>query len=176
MKMGKHGELTTEIGKSLKFKGYDVFYDHGTASENVGRIVSTIEKEYGREDELSQLDIAIVERISDNVVALIEIEETADRPKTFLGDILGVLFGEHISFKGKELRIGDFTTLIVVGLSKAHHGKRNQYILDKVKKVKATLGTKNSAIGRVVIETFSDEMELSTRLPSMLDRAFKGEL
>ncbi len=101
--MSKHGELTAEIGAKLTFDGYDIFYDHGTSSENVGKIVSTLKKEYGRDDELSQLDIAVVEQDSDKAVLLVEIEETSDRPKTFLGDIFGVLFGNHIYFRRREL-------------------------------------------------------------------------
>ena len=45
--MSKHGELTAEIGKSLKFDGYDVFYDHGTAGDNVGKIVSWLYQVWG---------------------------------------------------------------------------------------------------------------------------------
>lgn len=174
--MSKHGEITAEIGKSLKFEGYDIFYDHGTFSKNVGKIVSTLEKDYDREDEFSQLDIAIVEQNFDKVAVLFEIEETSDRPKTFLGDFFGVLFGEHICFKGKELKVGDFTTLIVIGISKTNHKERNRYIQDQVKKVKANLGTLNSKIGKVVIKAYANERELIAQLPSVLDRAFKGEL
>jgi len=96
--MSKHGEITADIGKSLKYEGYDIFYDHGTSSKNVGKIVSTLEKDYDREDELSQLDIAIVEQNSDKVAVLVKIEETSDRPKTLLGDIFGILLGKHIFY------------------------------------------------------------------------------
>ncbi len=174
--MSIHGEITAEIGKNLKFDGYDIFYDHGASSKNVGKIVSALVKNYEREDELSQLDIAIVEQNSDKVVVLVEIEETSDRPKTFLGDIFGILFGEHIFFKGKALKVGDFTTLIVVGVSKTNHKERNQHIQDQVNKVKASLDTLNSKIGKVVIKTYVNEEELSAQLPSVLDKAFKGEL
>jgi hypothetical protein len=174
--MSMHGEITAEIGKGLKFEGYDIFYDHGTFSKNVGKIVSALVKDYEREDELSQLDIAIVEQNSDKVVVLVEIEETSDRPKIFLGDIFGVLFGEYIFFKGNSLKVGDFTTLIVVGVSKTNHKERNQYIQDQVNKVKASLDTLNSKIGKVVIKTYVDEEELETLLPPVLARAFKGEL
>jgi hypothetical protein len=170
--MSKHGEITAEIGKSLKFEGYDIFYDHGTSSKNVGKIVSTLEKEYHRGDELSQLDIAIVEQNSDKVAVLVEIEETSDRPKTFLGDIFGVLFGEHICFKGKELKVGEFTTLIVVGVSKTNHKDRNEHILDQVNKVKANLGTLNARIGKVAIEIYANERKMKADLPCLLDRAF----
>ena len=175
MTMDKHGQLTAEIAQSLKFEGFDVFYDHDIAGENVGKIVSAIKKEYHREDEFSQLDIAIVDKGSHVATALVEIEETNDRPKAILGDIFGVLYGKHILFKGTPLKIGKFTTLIVAGMSQADHEKRNKYLLKRIKKIKAVLGTKNSRIGRVMIKTYADEKELSVELPALLERVVKGE-
>ena len=160
-------------------KGYDVFYDHGTPSKNVGNIVSTLEEKYGREDELSQLDIAIIEKSSDlreRAVVLVEIEETNDRPKTLLGDIFGFLFGEHVFFKGEELEIGDYTTLIVVGIGRDKHSNRNQHIQHYANKIKAGLGTNNSRIGKVIIQTYQRKNDLLSELPSDLKKAVEGEL
>jgi len=176
-----HGELTAKMAQKIsqdwEERDYKVLYDHGDpANENVGKIVSWIGEHYVREVELSQIDIAIVEKSSDKAFVLIEIEETNDRPKTFLSDIFGVLFGEYICFKRKKLHIGDFTTLIVVGVNKTNNKDRNKYILDQVNRVKTSLVTQNAKIGKVVIETYADERELIALLPSVLDRAFKGEL
>ena len=82
-----HGQLTAEIGNSLKFERYDVLYDHGISSTSVGRIVSYFSDKNERGTQLSYLDIAIVKKNTDQAVALIEIEETANRPKTIIGDI-----------------------------------------------------------------------------------------
>jgi hypothetical protein len=175
--MSKHGEITAEIGKNFKLEGYDIFYDHGVPGENVGTIVSTIEKRYLRKDELGQLDIAIVEKDSDRAIALIEIEETNDRPKALLGDIFGVLMGEYIYFRRKQkISVNKHTALIVFGKSKVSDEKRNKYLRKKVMKMKSSLSTGNSKIGKVVIKTFADEKELSALLPSVLDKAFKGAL
>ncbi len=179
--MKAHGELTAKIARQISKdwneRGYDVLYDHGSSDENVGKIVSWFGSTYNREAELGQLDIAIVEKSSDKATALIEIEETNDRPKTFLGDLFGVLLGDHICFGGKRsLSVDADTTLIVLGKSKVSHEKRNRYLREKVIKVKSSLSKGNSVIRKVVIETFSDEEKLSALLPSMLDRAFKGEL
>lgn len=178
--MKSHGEVTVNLAKMIfqdwEDRGYKVLYDHGISRKNVGKIVSTLKKDYGREDELSQMDIAIVEQNSDKVAVLVEIEETSDRPKTLLGDIFGVLCGENIFFKRKELLVGDYTTLIVVGVNKINHKRRNLLILELVNSVKKSLGPKNARIGKVEIKTFTDETKLVAQLPSMLDRAFKGEL
>jgi len=177
--MKSHGELTVKIAlkisQILDKNEYKVHYDHGTSGENVGKIVSTIEKEYSRGNELSQLDIAIVKQGSDQVAVLVEIEETTDKPKTFLGDIFGVLFGDYICFKRKVLDIGDSSTLIVVGVNKTYHKDRNEYILDQVNRVKARLGTQNAKIRKVEIMTYTDEGELLAKLPFLLDEALKGE-
>ena len=172
----KRSEITAKIAGILQFEGYNVLSGHGIAGEYVGKIVSTLEKDYRRKDELSQLDIAIVEKNSDKVAVLIEIEETSDRPKFILGDIFSVLLGEYICFKEKDLHIGDFTTLIVVGVYKTDHKERNQNILDLANKAKASLGTQNARIGKIVIKTYHDAEEMSAWLPSLVERAVKGEL
>jgi len=174
--VSKHGELTAEIGEKLKFDGFDVFYDHGPSGENVGKIVSTLKNDYGREDELSQLDIAVVEQDSDKAVLLVEIEETSDRPKIFLGDIFGVLFGNHVYFKKRELRVGNFTTLLVVGISKNEHTARNEHIEKYANKIKGSLGTSNSEIGKIVIKIYRDEEDMLEKLPALLGMAINGEL
>jgi hypothetical protein len=178
--MKSHGELTVKLAERISLdwedRGFNLLHDHGPASENVGKIVSTIMKEYRKEDELSQLDIAIVKQGSNKVAVLIEVEETTDKPKTFLGDIFGVLFGECICFKRKVLDVGNFTTLLVVGIKKTNHKNRNEYILDRVNRVKASLGTQNTKIGKVVIKDYTDEAELLGKFPSLLDKAIKGEL
>lgn len=176
LKKKSHGQLTAEIGKSLEFEGYDVLYDHGVSSKTVGRIVSYFSDKNERGTQLSYLDIAIVKKNTNQAVALIELEETANRPKTIIGDIFAFLMGEKVVFQGNELEVGNWTTLIVLGFSKLQHLKHNQYILEKVEKVRAALGTKNCEIRKIVIETYSDKGELSSRLMSLLDQAFRGEL
>jgi hypothetical protein len=78
--------------------------------------------------------------------------------------------GEQIKFQEKPLDVGKWTTLIIVGLSKVPHEKRNQYLLDKVEKIRSALGTNNSTICKVVIETYSSAKELSSQMLSILDK------
>ncbi len=176
-----HGQITVKAAETLcgyyETKGYGVFYDHDSTKENVGKIVSWFGEKYSRESELSQLDIAIVEKGSDKALALIEIEETNDTPKTFMGDLFGILLGDHISFRGeRQFSLGEYTTLIVLGKSKVSHKKRNEYLREQGMKIKSSLSTANSAIGNIVVDTFANEKGLYTLLSSVLDSAFKGEL
>ena len=167
-----HGKFTAEIASNLKFDDFTVYYDHDIASENVGKIVSAISENIGRGDELSQLDIAIVEKESNNAFVLVEIEETNDRPKNFLGDIFGVLFGNHVSFKGNKLNVGKFTTLILAGVSKVDHDSRNKHIEEKVKDIR--ISTLNAEIGNVLIKTYKSTDEMLAQFPSLLGQVVRG--
>jgi hypothetical protein len=171
-------ETAQHLQDLLKNKGLEVLYDHGDLSnKNVGTIVSWYGdgKKPEWETELSQLDLAIVELSSKKVIALIEIEETNDRPKTLLGDIFSVLIGDQINFREKSLSVGRWTTLLIVGFSKEPHVKRNQHILAKVERIKPALSSKNSSIGKVIVKTFADEAKLSALLLYELDKMFKGD-
>ena len=89
----RRGEWTAELAAILKleFPDFDILYDHGSSS---GRIVCYVGDSNKRGAQLSYLDIAVVEKNSDQAIALIEIEETANRPKTIIADIFAFLLGE----------------------------------------------------------------------------------
>jgi hypothetical protein len=174
-----HGQIKGRVAETIsgyyETKGYRVFYDHDSTKENVGKIVSWFGDRYSRESELSQLDIAIVAKGSDRVLALIEIEETNDTPKAFLGGLFGVLLGDQISFRGeRNFIVGEHTTLIILGKSKVMHKKRNEHLREQGREIKANLATPNSKIGTIVIDTFADEKGLYALLSSLLDRAIMG--
>ena len=53
-----HGQITVKTAETLLGyyeKRYDVFYDHDSTKEIVGKIVSWFGDKYNRESELSQL-------------------------------------------------------------------------------------------------------------------------
>lgn len=180
--MNSHGELTAEIAEKISKdwgeRGYKVLYDHGDpANKNVGKIASWIGEKYMHGAQLSQLDIAIVEKSSDKIFALIEIEETNDRPKTFLGDVYGVLMGAHIRFGGKlDLAVDKNTTLIILGkcpeISKSKHDERNKFLLGKIMEIKPGIYMPNSAVGKIVLESVSDENKFYEVLTNLLKRSF----
>jgi len=176
--MAKPGSLTVGVAKSLNLEGHDVFYDHGDpANPNVGKIVSSIENAPAMGEELSQLDIAIIERATKSALALIEIEETADNPKTFLGDLFGILMGNSISFddNSSNWKIGNWTTLIILGKGK-NHERRVDYIRAMALKAKSALETENSKIGHIVIGTFSEIESLKTMVREQIEIARQGNI
>ncbi len=175
------GQITVKVAETIsgyyEAKGYDVFYDHDSTKENVGKIASWSGDRYSRDAELSQLDVAIVAKGSDQALALINIEETNDTPKAFLGDLFGVLLGDHISFRGeRQFSVGEHTTLIILGKSKVMHRKRNENLREQGMQIKSNLSTANSRIGNIVIDSFADEKGLYTLLSTVLGGALKGEL
>ena len=165
-----HGQLTSKIGQSLQLEGYDVFYDHGISSNNIGRIVSYFGDKNERGTQLSFLDIAVVKKNTKELLALIEIEETMDKPKTIIADIFAFMMGDHVVFKGKELKVGTGTTLIVIGYNKVRNKKHHEHIREKANNIKPALGTNNSKVGNIWIDTYSDEEKLSTVLTSLLKK------
>jgi hypothetical protein len=171
----KHGLLTAKVARELsqqwKEPEYQVLYDHDPASETVGKVVSSFgDLPYDRATQLGHIDIAIVEpNAHDRVVALIEIEETTGEPKAILGDVLGVLMGEHISFgKQRQLLVNERTHLLVIVRNAVSNEERNNYLLTRIMKIKPGLLTANSRIERIDIENFSSESELFTLLASVL--------
>jgi hypothetical protein len=171
------GQMTAKVAETLskyyESKGYNVLCDHGPKKENVGTIVSWFGGEYNRETELSQIDIAIVEKASDRAYVLIEIEETNDKPKLLLGNAFGILLGNKITFRGKPILVGDFTTLLIFGICNPPHTKRNEYLRDQVEIIKLHLSTPNSKIGNIVIETFIDGEGVAKALYSKIIGSLK---
>ncbi len=177
--MNAHGRLTAEAAQAITAemnkRGFDVYYDHGDPSNPfVGTIPVSTEEELTSKNQISQLDIAIVERDTLKAVALIEIEETTDNPKTLIGDIFTTLMGDfvHLPSRKKTAEIGNWTTLIIIGKD-AGHKDRNDRICNLANKAKSTLGTENSKLGSIVIKSFSGNETLKDVLMQKVKEAIK---
>ena len=160
------------ITGKLNDRGYDVYYDHGDAGgEFVGKIAVSINKDLGRVKEISQMDIAVINRKSNKVIALVEIEETTDNPKKLIGDIFAVLMGSSIHLpKEKIAKVGKWTTLIILGKGEGHK-TRNERILKLADRAKSALGTVNSKIVKIVIESIGEKDNLEELLMKKVDEA-----
>jgi hypothetical protein len=115
--MSQQGELTAALGKALQkeLAGRNtVYYDHGRAGEEgVGAISACLGEDLHRDNKLAELDIAILSP-DKKAALLIEIEESADRPKTIIGDAMTICLSDQIRFKGKPLDVGEWTTLLII--------------------------------------------------------------
>ena len=167
--MNALGPLTSEVAKSIAEKlnprGYDVYFDHAEAGKFAGTIAISIGEKLSREDEISQLDIAVVESNSRKTIALVEIEETSDNPKKLIGDIFAVLMGNSIYLPGKKKRkldVGDWTTLIIIAEGVAHE-PRNKDIQNMANCARSVFRTTNLMIGNIVIDSFSADKDLEDK-------------
>jgi hypothetical protein len=169
-----NGVLTSAVAHSLQCEfnkqGCDVLHDHGQEDgdfpENLGKIRSWSGSSLKSETLLADLDMAIVSHVGKKIYALIEIEETTDKPKVILGDVLATLLGNGIAFQGKlDLQVGEWTTLIIMAYD-AHqlHGDRLVFLSEQANLLKEKLSTPNAAIGRIILDTYTSKMELEDKL------------
>ena len=177
------GRLTAsvaiQLSQELSSKGFDVLFDHASKGtvppETLGKIASWFGPEYNSITRLGFLDIAVVSRHAQKALALVEIEETTDKPKVLLGDILATLLGGGIKFQGnRHLQIGSWTTLIVMGRSRwPSHQARISFLLEQAEELKNKLATPNASIGQIVIDLFRDEKDLLDKLPRQVEKALQ---
>ncbi len=173
--MTGNGKFTAQVGEHLerllKPRGYDVFFDHGVSRDEVGSVVVWFgpNAKLSRDNELCQIDIAVREQKSDRTIALIEVEETSDRPKTVLADVFAALCGDHVSFKGKDLCIGPWTTLVVLAIGPGSHGLRNEFIAEAAMLSRNSLQTANRLIGRILVESVLDQNALQPRVSEIVE-------
>ena len=174
-----HGKLTAALAQKLSQeygpRGIHVFHDHGE-QEPRGEIVSWFgsPRMPERSTRLSELDIAIIHRETDRAMVLIEVEESNDRPRTLLADAFATLLGTQISYRGKRLKIGPWTTLLLIAHGTSDHYGRNAFLLQQTELARLGLSTGNSQIGKVLIETFSDGIDLEQKVRNVIDRASRN--
>lgn len=180
-----HGVVTSRIARLLQQElgqqGYDVLHDHGQLGidpkDKLGKIKSWYGLTYNSNAILADLDIAVVGQDS-KVFALVEIEETTDKPKVILGDVLATLLGHNITFQGKRnLLVGEWTTLVIMAHSVQHsHQDRLSYLEGQVNRIRSGLSTPNAVIGRIVVDTFDSESQLEHKLRNHIQQALQGHV
>lgn len=176
-----NGALTTQVARSLQhefdLQGFDLLHDHGKKgidpTDKLGKLRSWFGPALKFESVLADLDIAIVSHHDKKIYALIEIEETTEKPKVILGDILATLIGKGIAFKGKhDLQVGEWTTFFVmVYVTRQSQSDRLAFLSEQVNNIKRNLTTPNASIGRIIIDTFSDDVQLEGKLRQHINEA-----
>ncbi len=175
-----YGVLSMQVARALQEEfsqqGFDLLRAHGEKGIDspllLGKIRSWYGEAYNRDTILADLDMAVVSHEAfaahDEVRAhaLIEIEETNCKPKVILGDVVATLLGKGIKFQGgRDLQVGRWTTLIVLAHDPRLSGpERIPYLAAQAKYQKENLLTPNATLGSVVIETFTDYLELEVKL------------
>jgi hypothetical protein len=181
------GALTMQAARVLQpefsQQGFDILHAHGQPGVDspllLGKIRSWNGEAYKPETILADLDMAVVSHAAfashkeERIYALIEIEETSSKPKLILGDVLATLLGKGIKFQGtRDLQVGRWTTLIVLARDK-HQSQlsRLPYLEAQSKYLRENLLTPNASIGRVMIDTFVDDLQLEEKLRQSITEA-----
>jgi hypothetical protein len=168
------GLIGEELGKEEEYKDFSVYHDHGPEGENRGNIPAWIgtDKVPHNYNQLALLDIAMVKDGQARI--LIEIEETSAKPKTLLGDIFATVFADHIGFS-KQIRpeddgwkTGACATLIV--MVKGDHDIRLERLKAKIEKINPHLVALGASVGKIIIDTFTDDKDLRNKLGGNIGR------
>jgi hypothetical protein len=181
-----HGKVTSQLAgvlhEWLSPQGYEVLHDHrqdeNDPEDRLGKLRSWYGPDYNFNAILTDLDMAVVARGGNKVFVLVEIEETTDKPKVILGDVLATLLGRGIKFQGKrELEVGEWTTLVVMARS-SHQSNpdRVRHLSEQLQQIKSGLSTPNAVIGRIVVDTFDAESQLECKLKEQIQQALQGHM
>jgi hypothetical protein len=173
----KHGEITAFIGDVLNRSndllkvGYSVIYDHGKGGdENVAVMSAWLGNKAEMDNRLSEIDITIIERKSNKVILLIEIEESGDNPKKIIGDAMATLLADGISSAFQpNLQIGPWTTLVILGKGEGEkHEKRIRSIEDRIGELASGEGFNKMRIGTIKLSLFQTQDDLRNIIMGML--------
>lgn len=133
---GVFGEwLTTYLEGIAEYQDYLVYYDHADpiAHSNVVAIKGLYGNEVTRINQLAQVDVLVV-KPNQEIVSIVEIEETPSSPKKILGDTFALLmcnrFSVHLLGKHQYFKITPETRLIISGTIVIEGSKPEQ--LEKV--------------------------------------------
>jgi hypothetical protein len=169
-----HGEYTARAARiltqRLPAEQYEILFDHGQtgidSSEQLGRITVWYGSTYTRQARLAFLDIALLERETDRVRVLVEIEESTSKPKVIIGDAVAVLLGEHVTFQStRHLKVGPWTILLILVQSAALSSPtRLSYLQNQLNFFKGCLQTRNALLNQIIIAGYQNEEALDSQL------------
>lgn len=121
----KAGQKTGEFGhwltRELKDQPrYQVYYDHGNSQkhDNVKVIKAFLGERVSRNNKLADVDVLVANQ-ENEILLLIEIEESPLSPKTLLGDVFASVFssrfGINVGGVQKYYQVTQKTKLLVAG-------------------------------------------------------------
>ena len=161
---------------------YKVLFDHGDTHVS-GQLVVRFGHTYvepKRPKQLAQLDIAVVDPAMFKVLALIEIEDTTNNPKTLIGDVMATLLGDGLALDSEtRWQVGAWTSLIVFAHVASQPGhalyrERIHPIARRLQALRPHMTTANAAIERLIVDAFADQDELDTKLSQHMQAAIRA--
>jgi hypothetical protein len=183
-----NGELTEKIARFLQEKlsqeefnqqKFEVFYDHGHKKENPLDHIGKLRSWFNGSNPtyktlLADLDIAIVLHHDDEkqICVLIEIEETTDKPKVILGNVLATLLGKGIIFRtNTHLELGKYTTFIIMVSDKNQsHEERLNFLNEQISILKGIPSINKQNIGQIFVDSFAGKLDPITHQEDPISR------
>jgi len=160
MSNGAHtGELGKRLYKKYKSTAHDVYYDHSNGNEpNLCRPTPFF-GEYSNASTLSRVDIAVVNKKTDSVELIAEIEESGAEPKKVIGDVVNIILSEQVRIKDKDYGYGDIT--FILGIKANPNGEREK----KIRRICEKLMENNEKKGNkiYIIPVFGSDIKALTR-------------
>ncbi len=161
----KAGERTGEFGLWLTeilqdSNQYQVYYDHGDSEvhDNVAVIKAFLGETVTRENKLADVDVMVANR-DNEILLLIEIEESPLSPKTLLGDIFASLFSTNFAVRvdGKQTNfsVTDRTRLLVTG----YVPRKTNLLIEIRTRLKQFSGPKDSITIDQVVFVIEDDLD-----------------
>jgi hypothetical protein len=179
-------EAARELSLMFDTKGVDVYCSHldrrvaidDGSHVKSGEIISWMGTEFKASSRLAFPDIAVIDRVSKKIILLAEVEESKAQPKLVIADLFATLLGDHITFgrnHKEDLKLGSWTTYIVLAKSSGRGSGEQQLkiLASRLDEVRKHLTTSNAALGKIIIETYRDESDLTRKLVAHTQKALR---
>jgi len=161
MSNGAHtGDLGKRLYKNYKNTSHDVYYDHSNGNEpNICRPTPFF-GEYSNASTLSRVDIAVVNKKTDSVELIAEIEESGASPKKVIGDVVNIILSEQVRINGKDYGYGDITFILGIKVNpEGDSEKKTRRICKKLAEINKKTGNKKMEI----IPLFDSDIKALTK-------------
>ncbi|RLF63625.1 MAG: hypothetical protein DRN33_03750 [Thermoplasmata archaeon] len=160
------GEYTGKLGYSLYKKYLDsahtVYYAHSGKENDEPNLChpTPFFGECSNASTLSWVDIAVVNKKTDSVELIAEIEESGAEPKKVIGDVVNIMLSEQVRINGKDYGYGDITFILGVKVNpEGDSEKKTRRICKKLAEINEKTGNKNMEI----IPLFDSDIKALTR-------------
>jgi hypothetical protein len=142
------------------------------------QIISWMGSEFRASSRLAFPDIAMVDRKSKKVVLLAEVEESEAQPKLVIADLFATLLGDRVTFgrnHKEDLIVGPWTSFIVLAKSAGSGSGEQQLriLTGRLNEILKHISTPNATVGRIGVETYRSESQLTERLRAQAENALR---
>lgn len=171
----RNGQYTGEMGYKL-YKYYEnadhaIYYDHGKDKNTEPNLCQPTPffDTCSRTSTLSHVDIAAINKNSNLVKLIAEIEEAGAEPKKVIGDIVNIVLSDQVRIQGKDYQY-DGNLILILGIKATIGGgeeEKTKRISRKLMDINKKTGNKNIEL---VLVFDIDLLELVKKVESEIKR------